>query len=317
MINSKFSNDNVPVVLAFTPDYFVPAATCIFSILTSSRPSDRFHFICLLTQPLQESYKDKLGRLAEGRAKFSYINLDGALPEIYVDQKYTIAASYRLLLPAILTSLQKVLYVDCDMIFRNNLADLYRMTEIGDYYMAGVFEATLEFQKPYLSTIGCKAGEYINSGMLLMNLRALREDNMVEKLLDAAKEDHLQFPDQDVINQLCQGRIMGLQPYWNSIRTFWLPQYKPDFLKYYTLKDWKYIQDRGNIHYTGAKPWNTFTVGFDVWWYHFKQLPKDIREMMDFPKGLYPLASFYGSRIGKGLIDGARKLNRYIKTKKV
>ena len=53
-----------------------------------------------------------------------------------------------------------------------------------------------------------------------MNLAQLRQDNMVPRFLEAAKAEGLQFPDQDVLNQLCKDRILGLPPYYNSIRTF-------------------------------------------------------------------------------------------------
>ncbi|MFD1771940.1 glycosyltransferase family 8 protein [Sphingobacterium suaedae] len=312
---TNFAVNSIPIVLAFTPNYFVPAATCILSILKSAKSTDHFHFICLLTEPLSPSYMDKLVRLVGDSAVFSYINLEGALSDIYVDEKYTVAASYRLLLPTILMDYEKVLYVDCDMIFRTNLADLYRDTEMGAQYMAGVFEATLDFQEAYLESIGCQPGHYINSGLLVMNLHALREDQMVDKLLHAAKADYLEFPDQDVINQLCHGRIRGLPPYWNSIRTFWLPQYKAAFLKYYTEADWLNVQKTGNVHYTGAKPWNTFTIGFAIWWDHFEQLPAEVKELMVVPKGLYWLSKMYRNPVGRRLIDGSRHLYRRLRNR--
>lgn len=98
-------------------------------------------------------------------------------------------------------------------------------------YLAAVFEASMDFQLDHLKTIGCNPNEYINSGFLIMNLELMRKDNMVEKFIEASKVDYLEFPDQDVLNQLCKDRILALPPYYNSIRTFYLPQYKKFFCR--------------------------------------------------------------------------------------
>lgn len=304
----------IPLVLAFTPNYFVPVCTCLSSVFAHNQRHEDLHIICLLTEALPEAMKEALVALGDKQVEFSFINLAGQLPtDIYVDEKYTIAASYRLLLPDLLPALTKVLYIDCDMIFRNDVALLYRSVDLKHNYMAGVFEATLDFQKKHMHDIGCEPGKYANSGLLLMNLEQLRADNMVTKFMTAAKAPDLEFPDQDVINQLCKGRILGLPPYWNSIRTFLLPQYKATFLIYYSEAEWKQVQEQGNIHYTGPKPWNTFTVAFDLWWDYFEKLPKSVQRMGRFSAKLQYLAKIYRSSLGKQLIEGLRKLSRNLK----
>ncbi len=314
-INNVVKNTQVPLVVAFTPSYFIPVCTCLFSVFANTKYKQTLHVICLLTEDLPEDMRKALIALGEGEVEFSFINLAGQLPaDIYIDEKYTIAASYRLLIPDLLPTLDKILYIDCDMIFRNDLVELYRSTDLTNNYMAGVFEATLDFQEKNMRAIGCEPGEYINSGLLLMNLKMLREDNMVEKFMSAAKTPGLEFPDQDVINQLCKGKILGLPPYWNSIRTFLLPQYKSAFLKYYRQEDWADVQRKGNVHYTGPKPWNTFTVAFDIWWYWFEKLPSPVKVTASYPKKLHVLSKVYGTLLGKKLVDAVRGIVRNVKS---
>lgn len=267
----------VPLVLAFTPNYFIPAAVCLFSILKHSTEKDLFHVYILLSEELPEDMKQELKKMGDKRMTFSFINLRGELNDIYVDPKYTVAASYRLLLPELLPECDKVVYIDCDVVVRNNLAELYRSVDLGDNYLAAVFEATLDFQIEHLKKIGCEPGKYFNSGFLIMNLALLRKDNMSGKFIEAAKEEGLEFPDQDVLNQLCKDRVVSLPPYYNSIRTFYLPQYKKTFLKYYSESDWDAVQKHGTIHYTGTKPWYSFAVQFAVWWCYYKQLPASLK----------------------------------------
>ncbi|TYR36531.1 glycosyltransferase family 8 protein [Sphingobacterium phlebotomi] len=303
----------IPLVVAFTPNYFVPAATCLYSILEHSDSSASFRVICLLTEELPDNMKLALQQLDKHRLQVTYINLKGRLRDIYVDGRYTVAAFYRLLLPDLLPEYDKVLYVDCDVVVRNDIVDLYDKTDLTGYYLAAVFEASLNSQLDYLDKLGVKPGHYINSGFLLMNLQKLRTDGMVGKLLHAAKTPHLQFPDQDVLNQLCAGKILGLPPYYNSIRTFYLPQYKHIFLRYYTEIDWQAVQEHGTIHYTGGKPWDTFTVQFAVWWHYYERLPKDIKSKWKPNKQLHCLYKIYNTAVGKYSLDSIRQLVRRFK----
>lgn len=304
---------DIPLVLAFTPNYLVPAATCLLSILDHAPKTESFHVICLLTETLPKKMVQQLAALNSKRLSFTFLDLSGTLDNIYVDTRYTVAASYRLLLPELLPDYQKVIYIDCDVIVRNDLAKLYREIDLADYYMAGVFEATLEFQEPYMMSIGCVPGQYINSGFLVMNLKLLRENNMVPKFLEASRKEGLEFPDQDVINQLCQGRILGLSPYYNAIRTFFLPQYKRDFLKYYTKEDWEAVQQHGTVHYTGSKPWNSFTVMFRLWWAYFEKLPRDIKGSLLVSRKYYRLYKIYNNPLLGSVLDWFLSLYKTMK----
>lgn len=313
MEESSLVLNTVPIVIAFTPDYFIPAATCLYSILKHSSEAEKFHVICLLTEELPQRMQEKLKQLGNNRIRFSFINLKGKLGDIYIDERYTVAASYRLLLPDILPEYDKVLYIDCDVIVRKNLSRLYNEIDLKDNYLAAVFEANLDFQIPYLVSIGCEPGKYINSGFLVMNLAQLRKDNMVPKFLNAAKKEGLQFPDQDVLNQLCKGRILGLPPCYNSIRTYFLPQYKKTFLKYYSEEDWQQVQEHSIIHYTGDKPWNSFTVQFGTWWNYYMLLPNDIKSECEVKRKLYYLAKILNTKGGNFILNTMLSVYRSLK----
>ncbi|MDR2233168.1 MAG: glycosyltransferase family 8 protein [Tannerella sp.] len=309
----KAFENEIPLVIAFTPNYFIPAATTLLSVFESSNSDDRFHIICLLSEELPERLKKKIYLVGGERARFSFVNLQGRLSDIYVDSKYTVAASYRLLLPDLLPEYDKVMYIDCDVVVRNNLAQLYHSVNLEHNYLAAVYEATLDFQEEHLHQIGCDPSAYINSGFLIMNLALLRQDNIVEKFIEASKADYLEFPDQDVLNVVCKNRIFGLPPIYNSIRTFYLPQYKSFFLKRYTQQDWEAVQQHGNVHYTGVKPWDHFTVKFQIWWQCYERLPKEVRIEGKVNKKMYFLFKFYNSAVGCWLINGIQSLYRELK----
>lgn len=309
----KKEEDFVPLVVAFTPDYFIPAATCLYSIFEHMKTEGKLHVICLLSEDLPERLKQKIQRIGGSCARYSFVNLQGCLHDIYVDAKYTEAASYRLLLPDLLPEYDKVMYIDCDVIVRNDLVRLYQTTELEDNYLAAVFEAPLDFQIERFRSIGCDPMEYINSGFLIMNLKLMRSDRMVQRFLKALKADYLEFPDQDVLNQLCKKRILGLPPSCNSIRTFFLPQYKKAFLRKYTEQDWVDIRRHGTVHYTGAKPWNHFTVEFQLWWQYYELLPEEIKEEWEMNRKLYFLSRLYRTSLGACMINACQTLYRRLK----
>lgn len=308
----RTNNTIVPIVLAFTPNYFIPACTTIQSILRCSRPEDRFHIICLLSQPLPKAMKEKLQLLDEERMTCSFINLEGRLQDIFVDSRYTVAASYRLLLPDLLPTYNKVIYVDCDIIVNNNLSELYCL-DLQEHYLAGVFEVPLDFQIAYMEELGCNPEEYMNSGFLLMDLQKMREDGLVEQFMEASKVDYLQFPDQDVLNQVCKGRILGLKPYNNSIRTFFLPQYRERFLAMYSPKDLLDVNRKGNIHYTGTKPWEAFTIRFVDWWRVYWTLPKKIKQEWKVGNKVHYMAILLNTEIGGMGLRGMQAIYRKLK----
>lgn len=302
-----------PLVIAFTPNYFVPAATTLKSLLGVSSNSDRYEVICLVSEEIPQRQKDKLGRLAGDRIRFRYVNLAGRLQGVYVDPRYSEAASFRLLLPEILPEYDKVLYIDCDVIIRNSLAELYRNTELDDNLLAAVYEAPIEKQGERWAAIGCDPHRYFNSGFLMMNLRQMRIEGTSRKLIDGLKADYLEFPDQDILNQVCQGRVLPLKPIYNSIRTFFLPQYKKDFLKQYSEADWDEVQKRGTIHYTGGKPWNILSVKFGEWWKTYRSLPSEIKSEWKSSVKIRTLAAIYRTKTGSAVIESARSLIRKIR----
>ncbi|UZJ65722.1 glycosyltransferase family 8 protein [Sphingobacterium sp. KU25419] len=291
----------------------VPAATCIWSILDHSNPSAHYHIICLLTEPLSEDLQLLLQDLDPERLQFTFLNLKDYQLNIYVDERYTIAASYRLLLPELLPNYDKVIYLDCDIIVRQDLAAVFEKTDLRNNYLAAVYEAALPFQEDYLKSIGSQPGDYFNSGFLIMNLDLLRQDNMAPQFLEASKQQGLQFPDQDVLNQLCKNKTVPLSPIYNGIRTYFLPQYKDDFLKRYSAKEWEEVQKTGTIHYTGAKPWNHFTVKFDIWWHYFDKLPRAIKELNQVNTKMQHLYRFRSFGFGRWVLDPVLTLYRKIK----
>lgn len=300
-----------PIVIAYTPSYFIPAAVTLRSLLDSS--TDSYHVICLVTEDIPMRMQRKLECMGGGRLELEYINLGGRLKDVYIDARYSEAASFRLMLPELLTEYDSVVYMDCDIVVRQDVARLYADTDLGDNYLGAVFEAPIEGQAERFEALGCDPRRYFNSGFLLMNLRRMRDDNVSARLLDSCRVDYLEFPDQDALNQVCKGRVLPLSPVYNGIRTFFLPQYKADFVSQYSERLWNEVQEQGTIHYTGGKPWNLFTVKFAEWWNTYDSLPQEIKDEWTPDRKMLRMWRLYKTVVGRFCIDSVQTAYRWIK----
>ena len=83
----------------------------------------------------------------------------------------------------------KILYLDIDMMAGGNISKLYNI-DIEDYEYAAVKEK-------YGSWI--IRPDYINAGMLLMNLKKMKETKLLEKAREKIKHKKMLFADQDAI----------------------------------------------------------------------------------------------------------------------
>ena len=56
--------------------------------------------------------------------------------------------------------------------------------------------------------------QYIDIGVLLMNLKQIRMDNMTQKFIELSKNNY-DYKEQDVLNVACFGKILTLPPKYN------------------------------------------------------------------------------------------------------
>lgn len=113
----------------------------------------------------------------------------------------TTAIYYRLLLQNLLLNETKALYLDCDTLIYKDLTELYNYN-ISDKYYIGQYEG-----KP-LEKYGQNLTDFINSGVILINLENLRKNNIFPKMIDFLRKNNqsLSFLDQDAINVVCNGK---------------------------------------------------------------------------------------------------------------
>lgn len=114
--------------------------------------------------------------------------------------KWSYMTMMRCVFGAMFPDEHRILWLDCDTIVNDDITDLFDMNMDG-YMYAGAIEPQ-----------NCKnVFRYINCGVLLMNLDMIRQTNRESEMVMFLNSYQFNFPDQDVINMLCQGwiRIIG------------------------------------------------------------------------------------------------------------
>lgn len=182
-------------------------------------------------------------------------------------KKVTQATYLRFLLADLLQEAQKVLYIDVDTVILDDVAKIF-LTDIDGCYIGGVLDISqCSDTEARCQELGIPSlNQYVNAGVLLMNLDQLRKDNLSEKMLALAAERCFPYNDQDIINIVCYGRIYQLPFRCNVIA-----DYLENTDKIPSAMRMDYIRETSDpiiLHYAGrAKPWyhpkNRYSV---LWW---------------------------------------------------
>ena len=136
------------------------------------------------------------------------------LENLRVDKWASVAVYFRLLAIRLLPAhLNKVLYLDSDIIVTRSLIDLWN-TDIGDHALAAVSN----YEDNAREALGLPAGtKYFNSGVLLINLEYWRQNNVPERAMSFVRNnpDKAQYWDQDALNAVLVHQWVELPSCWN------------------------------------------------------------------------------------------------------
>lgn len=288
-LSPAFPRDNVPVFFATNARFAPFTAAALVSLVRTSSPA-RNYDVVVLSGDLAQADREKLLSLTAHRKNFSLRFFDpcGAMEGYALREKENISREtyFRLAIPELFPCYDKVLYLDSDLIVRRDVGELFD-TELGDNYLAGAPDVchagNVNGFDPSLAQYFAKFGyadvmKLINAGVLVMNTAALRRDFSCAYLLDFARQGNFLFQDQDVLNLLCEGRIVFLDVGWNftadpegsyraEARSFAPAEYSRGWMRA--------ASDICICHYAGnEKPWRTPSAQYaEFFWENFRLTP--------------------------------------------
>ncbi|MDD5020570.1 MAG: glycosyltransferase family 8 protein [Endomicrobiaceae bacterium] len=259
--------------VCFTPsdNYAVHMAVTITSILKNAGIDDEFSFY-VLDSGISDFNKNKIAELKKIKDfNIQYVKLDTSVLDKLpiVLSHFTTAIYYRFMMADLLPDIEKVIYLDCDIVVCSSIKKLFE-EDISGYYIAAIEDIGSYYNHLVLKPEFEKL--QINSGVMVVNLGLWRKDGLGAKLIKFAIEtkEELPFGDQDVINKNLKCKRLDFK--WN-VQSF------PAFhvynnIVFHPLKD-EIIEAVINpliIHYiTKCKPWNC-DVPFGHLYIKYKQM---------------------------------------------
>lgn len=185
------------------------------------------------------------------------------------NSEFTYMALIRVALAKILPNVDTVLSLDVDTIVNENISDLWDLN-ISDYYFAAAKQPT-KCTDTYLD---------INAGVMLINLKKLREDRKDDEIIEYINTTYEVFPEQNAIGKLCQGYILEIAPDYN----------------YNDSTDFKNATSRKISHFAGVHEWQKYPI-----FKKYRDIPNDklVYNQLD-KEGLDIIIPSYNDK--KGLI---------------
>lgn len=179
---------------------------------------------------------------------------------LYTNYHFSVEMFYRILIPHILPECDKAIYIDCDTAILGDLSELFK-TNIEDNVFGAVADVMHGHARTYvIETLGLDPDKYVNSGVLLINCSEFRRCKIKESFFsELSKRRDLRYPDQDLINLVCEGKIKLLERRWNYIWHYNFVHEDPVRNLPSEVMN-SYVKDSKNpsiLHFTGdVKPWN-------------------------------------------------------------
>lgn len=160
-------------------------------------------------EPVSDSVIDYLKRTVAERTggsvkKFDVTDLfSRELPQANMETRFTPCCMLRLFADEIPEIPERVLYLDNDVVARMDISDFYYQ-DIDTYELAGV----LDYYGRWFFRKNIFKMDYLNSGVLLLNMRKIRESGLFRKCREMCVCEKMFLPDQSAINKLANKKII-------------------------------------------------------------------------------------------------------------
>ena len=271
MLKPTTMKNPINICLSFDEKYAQHAAVTMVSLMKNC--SRNIHFYIIDSEPsgITES-RSKIVKLVEMYgAKISFRTIDLSVFKGFPvwkpmqDSPNKYVPYYRLCLADLLPEIERIIYLDTDIVVQGDIAKLYDLEFAKDQFIAGVNDMDSEELKEKIST-----SAYINSGVILFDLATIRRIklNVVEesiKILQNFRERISLNIDQDLINIIFNDHIRLLDISWNAqsvgtprgfklgyeyFRYLSYTPWKLKCIKYLFIKIKKFIFEKKNVSAT-------------------------------------------------------------------
>lgn len=171
----------IPIVFSCDQHVAMPAGVCISSLLANAREETHYDiYILHNAENLRAEHQREIEKIKiqYPDCQLTFIDVGNRFAGSFEVRNITIAAYYRLMIAELLPQYDKVLYGDIDMIFRDDLSQVYETSLRGNELIAGVNTRSNRDIRQNCEKIGHTADVYVNTGFLVINTRLWREEQL-------------------------------------------------------------------------------------------------------------------------------------------
>ena len=192
----------IPIALCPDNKYTPLAYTAMISILNSKSSYTYILFFLIISKDFLQYNIQLIESLYE---QFDYFNITF----IKMDDRYRKAVTFssvyhyffRFSISELIPNMNKIIYLDSDIVCFTDLADLYNLNFKGKMILGQILSKNKSRKTGYYS---------INSGVLLLDLREMRKIKFEKKILNILKSG-IKLMDQEILNKYF-GEYIGIFP---------------------------------------------------------------------------------------------------------
>lgn len=276
----------IPMLLTFDDGYAAQAGVMIKSLL-DNKYKNVFYDLYIITDELNYDNRNKLKEIVNEYENNTLTILDGNkysdITEKYGklndNEFFTNSSLYRLI-PMLIPEFDKydkIIYSDVDIVVKKDISELYDFN-VENAYTAGVRH--LKHSEHFIRHIEEPLRKkYIYAGLLVMNLKKMREEEYKVRIIDALTNEKytIKWFDMDILNIACNGDVEYLDiKYICMPEAYEVLSKKKEGEEYYTKEEIdNAFLNPSIIHYVGRKkPWKSKYVEYcQEWFFWVKKTP--------------------------------------------
>jgi lipopolysaccharide biosynthesis glycosyltransferase len=270
--------DIIPIVFTCN-NFFVPYLSAMIQSIVENSNKQNMYTLYVLHKDISEKNMQILTEQLYEYKNFSinYINVLDYIKKysLFIGKIIPVETYFSLLIPYLFKDHNKVIYLDCDMICNADIAELYKVN-IDGYLLAAVRDI-LNIRNYYILCNKYKIKKYFRSihikniddyficGTVIYNIKLFNSFISLEDMFKLAVSCHWKYQEQDILNYLCQNKILFLPFEWNIIMTPVNNKFPENIKNEYKAAR----QNPKIIHYAADnKPWNNYfhKPYFELFW---------------------------------------------------
>ncbi len=214
----------IPIFFS-TDDNYIPYLDVAVSSLIANASKDRRYRIIVLNTGLSPENVSKIKLRERDGFVIDFVNISDHVENIKSHFKdvyhFSVVTYYRIFIASLFPQYDKILYLDCDLVVLGDISELYDI-HLGENILGAAPEQyvqnTPEFRRYAEVALGVDPDEYVNAGVLVINLKEFRKNRIEEKFISLITRHDFDLldPDQAYLNYLCQSKIYQLPNGWNK-----------------------------------------------------------------------------------------------------